>query len=142
MLRFIRRLQRDPYYLLFALLEHLATSTMNQCVLVVNTAHTHTKKKDGNLTVKLFKRSAVLKTHYGTSNISTGLRMQRLDAFQKVPTFSQLTFRIYTQIFIAMRTIRSAELVFLELPASLLANTIRYVNAFVLHPGLGRDFPI
>lgn len=141
MLRFIRRLQRDPYYLLFALLEHLATSTTNQCVLVVNTAHTQ-KRKDGNLTVKLFKRSAVLKTHYGTSNISTGLRMQRLAAFQKVPTFSQLTFRIYTQIFIAMCTIHSAELIFLELPASLLANTIRYVNAFVLHPGLGRDFPI
>ena len=41
-----------------------------------------------------------------------------------------------------MCTIPSADLIFLELPANILANKSGYVDAFVLHTGLGRDFPI
>lgn len=74
MLHCIRRLQHDPYYLLFALPEYLATSTMQQCGFLVSTAHTHTPQKKGNLTVKLFKISAVIKADYRISNVIAGLK--------------------------------------------------------------------
>lgn len=41
-----------------------------------------------------------------------------------------------------MCPVPSAELIFLVLPTSVLANKAEYVDAFVLHMGLRRDFPI